>query len=117
MSHAPVEGPGDLTSLQVRYLRNRRGFCDRPPTLGRIYRGVWKMTLWFVGLGLIGVWAIFDPKLSVMGWALVGFVVGVLLRDLGHFRMTVQLWPATAAVLDQRKLDELLGELPPDADW
>ena len=52
-----------------------------------------------------------------MAWIIGGMGFGSLAHDLGYLRRYVQLWPATAAMIDRNKLDALIGDQTQDADW
>jgi hypothetical protein len=106
----PVEGHYDLTPYQRKYLRSLWEYCRTPPTLGRIYQKV--------GLTYLPI-VLFYALLSYLclaldwfeaAWVIGGILIGILLRDFGLFRRTVQLWPATEAVIDRAKLAELVQE-------
>ena len=63
-------------------------------------------TLYFGGSAILtySIWGVFPPIL--LG---VSFVT-MMLRDLGVFLRTVQLWPVQQQVIDWEKVDQLLTE-------
>lgn len=114
MTQKPITGPEDLTPLQLRYLRNIRDYCNSPPTLARIYAKTWRNLRLVLLVGVAGVAAGVLLDRPFVAWMVGGMAAGGLLRDLGYFRQTVQLWPATRAVINREKLEELLADPPND---
>jgi hypothetical protein len=51
-----------------------------------------------------------------VAWLTRGMALGILVRDLGALRVALKLWPATRAIIDRERLDELLAE-PPDDNY
>ena len=108
-----VEGPFDLTPLQMKYLRNLSEYCRTPPTLARIYRKVMPSYIPLVFFTtIIAYLCIFAERFEAAA-LLGGMIFGILVRDLGYFRQTVRLWPASEAVIDRAKL-AMLTEQPLD---
>ena len=114
MSQRPVTGPEDLTPLQRRYLRNLRDYCESPPTLAVIYAKTWRNTLGLFLLAGIGIGVGILLARPAVSWLCGAFISGALVRDLGYFRRTVQLWPTTRAILDRERLEELIADPPGD---
>lgn len=117
MSPAPIRTPADLTPTQRAYLRNLRGYCQQAPTLAGIYLKVWRNVLGMLTFAGLGIWVFLEREQPTAAWALGTAFLGAMLRDLGYYRQTVRLWPATQAILDQVRLDELLAAPNKDADW
>ena len=108
-----VEGPFDLTPLQRKYLRNLLEYCRTPPTLARIYRKVMPSYIPLVFFTAFIAYLCFFTERFETAWLLGGMILGMLARDLGNFRQTVRLWPASEAVMDRAKL-AMLTEQPLD---
>ncbi|HYH65172.1 MAG TPA: hypothetical protein VD866_10800 [Urbifossiella sp.] len=108
--------PTDLTPLQRKALGNLRAFLDVPPTLGALYRKSLPALAIMVVFGgaLIGLCVVREQWL--MACFTAGIFFGAAVRDLGTFRRTLRIWPATAAVIDRDRLDRLLGEPEPGRD-
>ncbi len=98
-----------LTSLQRRTLEFYREFHASPPTLGRLFarsfvRHFIIMLLFFVPAAL----NYFMTKDLLLAGLALGMGLGVILRDVSHFRITIQVWPAVSQVVDWKKIDECL---------
>ena len=109
MSH-PVERPADLTPFQRTYLRNLRSLFDSPPTTGRLIARSWRAyVLFFAYFGFV-FWLFWELNNPGAMWFMLGMAAGAVVRDLGLFRRSVQLWPVTQVIVDRRRVEELLGE-------
>jgi hypothetical protein len=107
-SAAPPVG-SHLTGHEWGYLGMLRRFGRAGPTVAALYRVaigpavVYPLVV--VGFALI----CFAMDRSDLGWLGVGVAAGVMLRDNGSFRRTVQVWGAVAAVTDWDRVAALAG--------
>ncbi|HEY3789310.1 MAG TPA: hypothetical protein VGL71_10670 [Urbifossiella sp.] len=105
-----VDGPHDLTPLQRKYLQSLWQDCRRTPTLAGIYRKLWRSYLFlFLFLGML-VWLCIEKERIEIAWMVGGMGLGTVVRDHRYFRLTIQFWPATVAVIDQKALAVLIHE-------
>jgi hypothetical protein len=97
-----------VSAEQLRYLRRIRELKDRPPTVAGYFRSAWKIYLFLVLVGGVGigffVWA---------GWPgasglFAGLVSATILRDFRWYRHIVQSWHLTIEITDWKRVDELL---------
>jgi small-conductance mechanosensitive channel len=113
VSFAPPEHPADLTPLQRRALQNTRAFLDEPPTMLTLLRkGLLRLTFLVLYFGICGAGFLYYGY-PVVAAFIVGMGTGAVVLSLGASRQFVNLWPVSAAIIDRRKVDYLLGE-PPD---
>ncbi|MBN9517210.1 hypothetical protein J0H58_01615 [bacterium] len=110
------EHPTDLTPEQRTYLVGLREFVGNPPSATRLYARIMPrvvlLTVWF--FGLTGAAWVYEAYWAM--WFSLGMLTGFLLLVVGNVRRSVRLWPVSAAILDWKRLDELLGEYAPDRD-
>ena len=66
---------------------------------------------------IAAVGIVFGIVVDLVGFSFMfgAFVAGALLRDLGWFMASLRLWPATKAVVDRRRLEELTADPPHDS--
>lgn len=99
-----------LTLLQRKILERYRQFRDQPPTLGRLVTLslVNHILLIMVCGAAIACFAVVIADVSGMIF-FVGLGMGAICRDIGLFRRTALAWPALHAIIDWKKLDEILA--------
>ncbi len=98
-----------LTKLQRRNLEFSRRYRDAPLTLGALLSAM--KFRYLVGVAYFGgsavltffIWGVFPPILLSVCF------LTLLLRDLGNFLRTVQLWPLQQQIIDWEKVDQLLA--------
>lgn len=98
-----------LTSVQRRTLELYRKFHAVPPTPGRLFatsfvRHVIISLLFFVPAAM----AYFITQDLFLAGLALGMGLGVIVRDVSHFRVTIQVWPVVSYVLNWKKIDECL---------
>ena len=106
-----------LTPVQRAALQAYRAFRSEPPSLGGLVRRSRRAyALLFVLAGAAIALALVLALGAVAAFA-AGILTGVVARDLGWFRRSVQIWPALSRVIDWARLDALLAsdETSPDA--
>ena len=97
-----------LTPAQRRNLRLYRHYRATPPTFWFLVRQNWRRyVLMMAGLLVIALLGPAGNTISLT-WVALGLFAGVLLRDIGNFLLFINVWPATAAVLDWAELERLL---------
>ena len=109
-----IEGPHDLTPEQRKYLLAVRDNCRNPPTLSRVYKKIWPLYLahaTFFGLMMSLCVAIERYEAAMF---LGGMFIGVTARDYGFYSSVIRVWPAGSAIIDRKKLAELIQEHPED---
>ena len=101
---------GRLTALERKLLVTYRAWHDRPPTLLRMVGMNWKPFLFLLVYGLGSFALCVSFHIPNVGYLVLGFVCGAILRDLGTFRRLYKLWPFLDEVLNWRRIDQLLDD-------
>lgn len=110
------EHPVDLTPEQRGYLVGLRGFVAEPPTAaGLVRKALPRMTVFVILFGGAAAWSWAVGELWA-AWFAGGVLTGILLLLFANINRAVRLWPATAAVVDWRRLNDLLGDHDPPRD-
>lgn len=104
-----------MTPLQCRNLQIYLHFREKRITVAGIFwlnRRIYVLMLaLFAAAALLSYFAA-----GILGGAFVGVVfASCLLRDIGHFRKTVALWPVLREVLDWNKIEKLVSFSSSDA--
>jgi hypothetical protein len=108
--------PLDLNPEQRQYLVGLRKFVAEPPTVGVLYgKNLPKMLVLMLLFGGIAAWAWWAEQYWA-AWLNLGLLAGLLLAISTNIQRAARLWPATAAVVDWDRLDQLLGEYDPGRD-
>lgn len=99
-----------ITKYQRRALRRAKELRDKPfPVLGSMLRS-WKLYL-LLGAILGGyswwAWSIGVVEASI---ASLGFLAGLVARDITWFRLHARMWPVNVEITDWAKVDRLLNE-------
>lgn len=101
-----------LTHLQRATLMLYQAYHANAPTVGGILRRLMKLYLimLIVVVATLTVVTLTGSFSDALPWAglLIGLVSGAALRDLGHVRIAVRVWPVLSQVLDWQKIDVLL---------
>ena len=99
-----------LKKFQLRALLRAKELRDKPfPVIGLMLRS-WK--LYVISIVVIGLyswwsWSIGVTEASI---ASLGFLVGLLIRDISWFRLHARMWPLNVEITDWSKVDRLLNE-------
>lgn len=99
-----------LTKIQRRALRRARELRDQPfPVFNSMLRS-WKQYLVYgAAIGLYSWWS-WSVGAEEVGIASLGFLAGLLLRDVAWLRAHARLWPVNVEITDWSKVDSLLDE-------
>ncbi|MDZ4687102.1 MAG: hypothetical protein SH850_18655 [Planctomycetaceae bacterium] len=99
-----------LTKLQLSALRFYSAHRDRAPTLlGMAQRMAVNYCLRVV-IAAVAAVACEMMGVPMIGFLVVGMLIGGTLRDVGISIRTTQIWPVLLAVLDWNRIDQLLTE-------
>ena len=100
----------ELTKYQRKALVRSKELRDKPFPVGESLMRFWKFYL--VSFAVIGAYAWWTASIGFteMSAAAIGFLVGVLKRDITWLRATARLWPINVLVTDWGKVDELLNK-------
>lgn len=98
------------TAVQQRNLRVYLQFRDRPMTVSGLFwanRRIYLLLTLFFGLAT----ALFYRALGgiAAGFVLTAYAT-LILRDIGHNRRSVQVWPMVREVLDWSKVEQLAAQ-------
>jgi hypothetical protein len=105
-----IEGPSDLTPLQRKYLGNIWEYCQSAPTLGQMFGKSFPQYAILLSLNGLLLYLCLSYERYEAAWFVCGMLVGALARDLGMFRRAIQLWPATAGIIDRQRLAALIDK-------
>ena len=98
-----------MTPIQLRSLRLYQEFRDKPMSIGSLLRRNAKLYgflfLLFAALAAF-VYAVYGLVPSLF---IVTAFTAMVLRDIGHFRRTAQVWPCMREVIDWGKVEELVN--------
>ncbi|MDX1616750.1 MAG: hypothetical protein R3300_20755 [Candidatus Promineifilaceae bacterium] len=98
-----------MTKSQRRNLKLYARYRNTPPTVG----GLLRENLWRYGLSFVALFLLYSlapaAQLEALPLILGGMLIGVLARDLNRYWTFVRTWPATAAVLDWERVEDLLA--------
>ena len=98
-----------MTPIQLRSLRLYLQFKDKPMSIGLLLR---------FGAKLYGFLFLLFAALTAFVYAVYGLVPSLfvvtafsvmVLRDIGYYRRTVQIWPCLREVINWGKVEELVN--------
>lgn len=98
-----------MTPIQLRNLKFYLKFRDKPMSIGLLLRQnarIYGILLLLFAVLAAFVYSVFGLMPSLL--IVTAFAVMVL-RDIGFYRRTVQLWPCLNRVLDWGKVEELVN--------
>ena len=100
----------ELTKYQRKALMRSKELREKPfPVIGSVLR-FWKFYLAaFAVVGIYAWWAA-SVGLREISAGAIGFLVGVVTRDLTWLRATARLWPINVLITNWVKVDELLSQ-------
>jgi hypothetical protein len=111
-----------LTRSQRRVLEVYRWYRLHPPTF-QLYLSamLWRSARWiYGGIFVVALLIVLLGRFAaVAGWIylLLGVIVGVVIRDLLHYRQTIRIWPVFNTIIDWAVVETLLqGPAPERAD-
>lgn len=102
-----------MNARETRYLRQLSTYRDRPPTVAGVFRASLKTYAFLAaafGVLALVAWGAFGTP------GLVGVAASyatMLLRDLGHVRRSLAVWPITRDVIDWPKVEALVAASEP----
>ena len=114
----PYESPAtsEVSRYDRRVLLIYLSMRDKPPTYLRLFARMIPSylilcsvpILAFMGVMVLRstIWVI--PLLA--GVLFVGFLLGVLTRDLGIFRRTILIWPVLSDIINWERVEQLLDD-------
>ena len=97
----------NLTQVQVRTLGLYLHFRTVNPTILRLFGYNTKLYLILLVLSSIVTALVWFFVQSAVGCLFITFILGAIVRDIGHFRRTVRNWPLVREITDWEKAEEL----------
>jgi len=76
-------------------------------TAGQILRSCWRSWSLLVGCAFFS-YLLITPTSPALGCLAVGLFIGAILRDIGHYRVSLRMWPVNREIFDWKKVSELI---------
>ena len=100
----------DLTPAQRVYLKMLWDFCRKKPSLAQTYRKVLPRYVILALLAVLPIYCLVSFEEYEAAWLVGGIAIGFFLREYFLFQHAIHVLPATIAILDRKKIAELLQE-------
>jgi hypothetical protein len=96
-----------LTPYQYAMLKKSQRYHLEGLSAGRVILRHWRFWLFFSLLAAIFhlYYHPIDPELA---WAGIGFCLGGMLREAGHIRHIIRIWPVNNQIVSWEKVSELI---------
>jgi hypothetical protein len=99
-----------MTKYQRRTLDLYREMHTTFPTMGKTLVRIARRFWWFVLLcGAVSFLAYWNGW-SLLSVAVLGYLFGLVRRDITHARYTIHIWPVVDAITDWQRVDQLLED-------
>lgn len=100
-----------MTASSMRYIKRLLAYRDRSPTIRRIFRDNLQvyLALTVTFAALTAFFALLCGRTGALMSATA--FVAVLLRDVGHVRRSIAMWPTTAEIVDWPKVENMAATI------
>jgi hypothetical protein len=99
-----------INKNQRRALLRAKELRDKPfPVIGSLLRS-WKIYFLFALILCGYAWVAWSMGVRELSVAALGFLIGLVGRDITWFRVHAKMWPVNKEITDWAKVDQLLEQ-------
>jgi hypothetical protein len=100
----------ELTTQQRKILEGYRRYRVNPPTLLRLLRLWIRSNVSTIAVTLLMIWIVYQTGIrSPFAMLMIGFMLGVMYRQIISLQQLVLFWPALSEALNWQTVDQLLS--------
>lgn len=97
-----------INKFQLRMLIRSKELQNKPfPVMGSFFQS-WKLYLIISAIISCYAWWSWSIGAEEVSIASLGFLVGLILRDITWLRLTARMWPINEKIIDWNMVDEII---------